>query len=268
MDERFKFRKIAIDYSKVKDDHLNRYSGTDTEATYLKNLSRFGPNWHYASRPIYYTHNSIGYRSKELEEVDPNNFFITYGCSFTAGMGLYEEESWPEQLSNHLGMDVLNHGIGGSSPEVVHLNSLAFLKNTKLRPKFVAIQWPQTSRLLYKNLNHYYMLGPSFPDATPHTKEFYHFFIKHHSDQYNSYMAFINTQALWELAGIPVFNWAFSNEWDMVKELYTFRHYYPYPAETEPNKMARDAGHFGPGFNARIAKTMSDDIKTNILHLT
>jgi len=44
-------------------------------------------------KPISYNFNSKGYRTKEIEDLQ-KDFILTFGCSYTQGIGLAKEDMW------------------------------------------------------------------------------------------------------------------------------------------------------------------------------
>lgn len=66
----------------------------------------------YTDRPIEYILNSYSFRDQEFPTDESING--AFGCSFTFGTGLHQEETWPSILSDRLGKKVWNFGLGGS----------------------------------------------------------------------------------------------------------------------------------------------------------
>jgi lysophospholipase L1-like esterase len=247
-----------------------KWSGVDTESLYLKNLDLMEPTWRYATKEVVYNRNALGYRTKELSAVTDNNFFMVFGCSFTEGEGLAEDEMWANMLSDRLGIPVINHAKGGGNSELVYLNSLLFLKNSaSVRPKFVVIQWPDPARMMYKSLEKFGMLGPwDLHEGKPFLTEFYNIVVKHKADLYNSLMMYHSTMLLWKQAGIPVYNWTYDTVWENNLNI-TFDDIIwanISEGEMEPLNMARDTMHFGVKWNYRVAERLAKSIKTKILN--
>jgi len=271
------YNSIAVNFSDRTAPTTFSPNGTDTEKLYFKNLKIMGPSWRYATKQISYAKNSLGYRSKDLSDVTDNNFFMVFGCSFTEGEGLAEDEMWANILSDKLNIPVINHAKGGGSAELVYLNSLLFLKNTSsIRPKFVVIQWPQTCRMMYKNLEAYGMLGPwqldesyaNFPKGSPNLTEFYSCMIKHKSDSYNALMMYHSTILLWRLAGIPVYQWTYDTMWEEQLNIKFDDIIWANLSAGEmlPENMARDGLHFGETWNRRVADRLAKSIEIKILN--
>jgi len=87
------------------------FHSTDYEELYQKNRKDKGPNWYYYDSKIEYKFNSWGYRTKEFDELD-EDYLLTFGCSYTEGIGLHYDDTWPIKLSKALKLDIFNLGTG------------------------------------------------------------------------------------------------------------------------------------------------------------
>ena len=258
IDERFQFTDYAVKpvYCDV-DPPV--FSGSDTKELFSKNLRTMPMNWHYRTKEVYYIRNKLGFRTKDIEDLDKGSYFLAYGCSFTEGVGLAEDETWPYKLGKLLSMDYLNLGVGGGSPDLVHLQSISYVSNvTGHKPKFVIIQWPSQARQIVKNLKEFVPIVPNVPYATKEASNQYHWSVKTNSFLYDSYMAYMSTQGLWKAFGVPVFNWAIDGEWNNIAPL--VKHIYPNDAEVQLENMARDLMHFGNIYQDRVAKELKKQI--------
>lgn len=92
--------------------------GTDSQLLYDNNcndpeqrarLERAG--W-YPYTEIRYQFNSHGFRT---DEFDSSSRILTLGCSYTQGVGLHRNQTWPEVLGQELGCSAWNLGVGGGS---------------------------------------------------------------------------------------------------------------------------------------------------------
>jgi hypothetical protein len=255
--------KIGIDFIEY-DGKTGLFSGMDSEAAFAKNIVIHGDTWNYATKSISYIRNSLGYRSRELSEIDGDNFFLALGCSHTEGIGLSLDETWPYRVAKTLNMDYLNHAKGGGSADLAYINSLLFLQNSRVKPKFVVIQWPDLSRMIYKNLNDLILCGVSFP-ISDKANEFFNTMIQHDSHLFNTYWAYKTTQTLWKLAGVPVINLSISTSFyqldlniqlDLSIELLA--------KEKRSVNRARDCLHYGPSFYERASALIVDCIKSKL----
>jgi hypothetical protein len=90
---------------------------------------------------ISYNYNRLGFRA---EEFDNRPSGIALGCSFTQGIGLPLEDSWPSQLSKLLGQHIWNLGVRGSSADTAY--NLIEHYIDKLNPTFVVMCVPPKDR--------------------------------------------------------------------------------------------------------------------------
>jgi hypothetical protein len=245
---------IGINFKQYNGDS-EAFSGTDSKELYLKNLNKYGLDWHYSSTSVYYNRNNLGYRSRSLDEINKERFFLALGCSHTEGIGLSLNETWPERVSKNLNIDYLNHAKGGGGADLNYINSLMFLKNSQTLPKFVIIQWPDPSRILYKNLGDLILCGVNFP-VPDYAASYHHEYIKNNSHLFNSYLSYISTQLLWKLAGVPVINWELSDSYGKYLNLELDMMFIPNDVEKMSLNRARDISHYGPIFYERVSNNI------------
>mgnify|MGYP003322559072 FL=1 len=71
---------------------LDWYQG-DTQTNYAQTNK---PDWNYydSEGKLKYKFNSLGYRTKEFNNLHMDPYMLVFGCSYTEGVGLYEEEIW------------------------------------------------------------------------------------------------------------------------------------------------------------------------------
>lgn len=89
-----------------------------------------------------YRYNSHAFRDEEFYH---GQCGIALGCSFTEGVGVAEDQTWPRQLEKLVGYKVWNLGIGGTGISTCYRAMEYFLP--QLRPKFVALLPPPIARL-------------------------------------------------------------------------------------------------------------------------
>lgn len=99
---------------------------------------------------ITYTYNSHGFRD---EEFDNRSCGIAFGCSFTHGTGIKQNQTWPCVLGNLLDTHVWNLGIGGASLDTVFRISEYYIN--LLEPEFVSLLIPPSTRFEYYEYNRY-----------------------------------------------------------------------------------------------------------------
>lgn len=230
---------------------------SDSEELYNENIKKFGLDWHYAKKNFSYTYNSLGYRGRELDNVEDGNFFNVYGCSHTEGVGVADYERWGNLLENKVQLPSLNFGRGASGPDLIHLNSLLFLKNTSKRPKFVVIQWPGITRTMYLSDSPTLMMPTA--KKSSELMSFYKEFLSGNNPYNRGIIHCLTTQMLWKLAGVPVFNFYLKlGGWEGVENVVKF------PAmekDFPPQFMARDLVHHGPEMHYCIANWVYENIR-------
>lgn len=116
--------------------------------TFLKNLKEMPDDWYFRNVDITYKLNSLGHRSKEIEEVDLNNYILFIGCSHTEGMGMELEKTYPYLLSKELNCDYYNLSLCGTGIDVVLHNLTIWFSTIAKKPKALIIQWPDFTRTI------------------------------------------------------------------------------------------------------------------------
>lgn len=91
---------------------------------------------------IEYKFNSSGFRDEEFDQ-RPNCLAI--GCSFTEGVGLNKDQTWPTKLTNLIGMHVWNLGVGGAATDTCFRMTDHYIKI--LNPKTVFLLVPPPARV-------------------------------------------------------------------------------------------------------------------------
>jgi hypothetical protein len=261
MDEKYNLDKFAIPANHNGKDN-ECFMSTDSEDAFKKSLIYMPADWSYRTKQVRYNTNSLGYRTKELEDINQNNFFIAYGCSFTFGIGLAEDELWTNTVANELGIECLNLGMGGAGMDLIYLNTLTYLKNTHVRPKFVIIQCPEVSRLLLRSLDHYLLLGPNFEASRQHV-DMYKESIRDNSYLYTAYLAWQGTMVFWKTAGVPVYFWTQNVEWRKLIPEVEFNVSWPTEEEKIPQNRARDLQHFPASYQIRTGKLIAQQLKND-----
>jgi len=94
---------------------------------------------------IEYKFNSLGYRSVEPNVLSNKHIWCT-GCSYTEGVGLNLNQTWPDRLATLIGTDYYNAGKGGSGPDVMTLNAQLWKQHNLPKPALVVAEWPQLHR--------------------------------------------------------------------------------------------------------------------------
>jgi hypothetical protein len=120
------------------------YNCTDTKELFEENLKTQPQDWYYRTHPVKYTLNSLGYRTKEFEDIDWKESIVIFGCSYIFGTGVTDEHTIPYFLEQLSGRPVINMGLPGSSIQTVLHNSI--ILNDYECPKAVVIFLPDLHR--------------------------------------------------------------------------------------------------------------------------
>jgi hypothetical protein len=122
------------------------FFSSDSEEKYKKSLEYMPQDWYYRNNSIKYFFNEVGYRSRKVSDVKDNNFFVTFGCSHTEGIGLHMNDRYGDIVSNSLNIPYLNFGRGGASVYFIYMANVLFHNKFIHKPKFVICQWPEPER--------------------------------------------------------------------------------------------------------------------------
>jgi hypothetical protein len=212
------------------------------------------PNW-----PIEYKFNSLGYRTKEIEDLD-KEFVLSYGCSYTEGVGLNVNQIWIDQVAKTLGMDYYNAAKQATGIDFVYLNNLMWINSDLPKPKLVIIQWPQKHRKSFGFQEDY---GIRFEDMsetpTPDGKWWAKRYIVDTGDlSLNVWSWFESVNNGWKMLGIPVLNFTWDDdlEEELVRSKYKLWYINPLTRD-----KARDNQHDGPGFHQETTENVLDLLK-------
>lgn len=124
------------------------FCSSDTEDKFRTNLETQPEDWYYRNTAIEYRYNDNGHRSKEIKDLDFDNYILFTGCSHTEGIGVELEKSYPYRLSKLLDLDYYNMAVEGTGIDVLEYNLLTWFAKFSKKPKFVVSQWPDHSRFL------------------------------------------------------------------------------------------------------------------------
>lgn len=91
----------------------------------------------FKEKPIEYKFNSLGFRTPEIDTFQDGTFFLALGCSYTAGVGLYQEDLWCEKLAEKIGMPCMNLGIAGGGNDIFMFLTEQYQSLKFPKPKFV-----------------------------------------------------------------------------------------------------------------------------------
>lgn len=95
---------------------------------------------------INYKLNAHGYRCKEFDNINWNNFVLFLGCSNTFGQGVPENYLASSLLEKHLNIDCVNLGVPGGSNILISDIALHLVER-KVLPKLVVVGWTTHNRI-------------------------------------------------------------------------------------------------------------------------
>jgi hypothetical protein len=127
------------------DKEKQNFQSPDSEKLFKKNLKRQPDDWIYRNKKVEYQNNESGFRTKSLDKIDWENSIVVFGCSFTYGIGLAEEDTFCHLLEKKLNIPVINLGIPGSAIDINHFNSIVLHENFPL-PKAIVHCWTSLYR--------------------------------------------------------------------------------------------------------------------------
>lgn len=116
----------------------------DTQDAYEKNLQsrkHLLEKYNWLDNKVTYTFNSNGFRCEEFVD-SPSVLFL--GCSFTLGLGVNTEQTWPQLVADKLNLKCFNLGQAGGSNDTTFRLGQYWIN--KLIPKVVVLLTPSDSR--------------------------------------------------------------------------------------------------------------------------
>lgn len=182
---------------------------SDNEETFKENLLSQPDDWTYRKKEIVYERNEFGHRTKSLSDLR-EDFILFTGCSFTEGIGLATEDTYPAIVSEDLRLDFYNLALASSGPDLIYKNLTLWFKNVKRLPKYVVIQQTYPDRAFIPKNGGILPLGPWFPRIpkgllTPEEKDRFEHLVmseacEHYFDimreQFNLYMNTLNIRVI------------------------------------------------------------------------
>jgi hypothetical protein len=124
----------------------------DSKELFEQNLKTQPDDWYYRTHEVKYTLNSLGYRTKEFDDIDWKESIVIFGCSYIFGTGVTDEHTVPYFLEQLSGRPVINMGIAGSSIQTALHNSIILNDSEYSIPKAVLNMWTNLNRYqLYKD---------------------------------------------------------------------------------------------------------------------
>lgn len=254
-------------------NNLALFFGTDSKEVYKENLKHFGNNWYWANKEITYQFNKHGYRMKEFNEVDYNNYTIYFGCSHTVGVGVPLEQTFAFKASQEVNLDYVNAAVCGSSPEFAYINFMKFIKHAvdaKKLPKAIVINWPNIHRTFFWGKGHtimHYVPGADKFDCVENFNDTFATMLRQSSHWINKFNLIRNT-VLWMSNKLKIPLLEITCEfWSKEYQDYKFKsfNYVPQPLNVFDDSRARDlnkninyTSHPGPQTHQAICEYIVD----------
>lgn len=250
----------------------------DSEELYLKNREELGPDWYYYDKEIKYKYNSWGYRTKEFENLK-DEYFISFGCSFTEGVGLAEEDMWVNKLSKELDIDSFNLAQGGTGVDFSTTNTILlvdYLRNqNKKLPKFIVYQLSFNHRTFYSfrddddngNSLSLILFSATYPtEVYPESCKYFgswyfHSFVENEGEMIKqSNLSLIVCKNMWEMLGVPVYFWTYGEDFQNNNK-HIFSHNIDFKIIREfTEAKARDCAHNGHLAQDIIVNELKNDL--------
>ena len=182
------------------------FAHTDSKKLFNANEKKYGKDWYYTNNPVTYKFNKFGYRMKEFEDVDYDNYYAFFGCSYIAGIGLKLEDTCVYKISQQANVDYVNASVGGSSVDFAYYNFVRLMYNAPKKPKAILINWPCIYRSFYwDDMGAKFML-PNNTISSKFWERSYKDFIVMDSQVFNRFDIIRTTvKIVCDLANIPLF---------------------------------------------------------------
>ena len=244
----------------------SEFYSDDSEELFKKNLKNQPENWYWRNKPIWYNVNKSGYRCPEFDNIDWSNSTLIIGDSWVFGVGLDENSTICNQLSDLIHEPVINLGQAGASPMQSWANTCILIDNN-VKPKNVIYLWNfahrvvefQPNRLDYTSISHmpatYEKYGHGF-GLSWITHDYQAF-------EYLKY-AITSVSNMWNC---KVLNYCFS--FDNLDKKYSNLRNTTWLPNPETFGWARDydekarMAHPGPGWNKKWASIIAKDLGSN-----
>lgn len=120
---------------------------SDTEELFRSNLAYAPKDWIYRTRVFDYQINQYNDRCQDPKHITTGDYVLFTGCSFSVGIGLPLEETFPYLLSQSLGIPYYNLSWPGTGIQVIAHRLMWWLR-TFAPPKMIVLQIPELTRTL------------------------------------------------------------------------------------------------------------------------
>lgn len=234
----------------------------DSKENYIKNSQSKGDDWEYKNMYFDYKRNSFGHRSKELTELNLDNYILCTGCSLVEGIGLPIEKRWSDILAKKLNCDMYNLGLGGTGNDVIFYNLVNWFTNIEIKPKLVIIGWSSTNRFITINSKYDNITEDSaiFKIYTPHTEDIENFIVDGDEINYFNTKTFLFKNLIKKIIQVPIIEVPWMLECDNNPNVSEIKFDINFVID-----RARDLMHPGIKSNQKCAEVLYNYIKENKL---
>ncbi len=249
----------------IHDDVINDtlyWHSTDSKNNFKKQSEEFKDRFNYE---IAYKFNNLGYRTKNLNELN-DKFILTFGCSYTEGIGLTIEQIWNYAVAKNINLDLYNCAKEATGMDVQYYNSTLWKNSNLPLPKLVIIQWPHKSRkqFSYQKRNRIAMYDSCFTDSVDKSWWSRRYITNPGEMHLNNFMWFENFNNIWESLNVPVLNFSWNDDIEIALIRSKFKLWHIIPTEFD---LARDNQHSGPNYHKNTAEQLLEILKlSNFTH--
>lgn len=245
-------------YNRSTQERILDFHGYDSKELFEYNLKKKPENWFYRKNSVKYTLNSLGYRTKEFDDIDWKNSIVIFGCSLVFGTGVDDEHTIPYFLEQISGIPVVNLGIGSASIQTSLHNGIILSDSKYSIPKAIVSFWTQLNRHQIYGKKYINLYGSWNEEHSPLCSSKYH----NISQNLMNIKMFRN---LWKNKTIYYETTMFKNQINLINKLDKnfICDTFDYLGRSEFCN-ARDDRHFGPTTNFLIAKKIYEKIKPQL----
>lgn len=210
-------------------------------------------------REITYNFNSMGYRTTEISNLD-KDFLLTFGCSYTEGVGLNLEQIWNDAVSKFLNLDLYNCAKQASGIDVQYYNATLWKNSNLPLPKLVIVQWPHKARKQFVSKEDNKLRLSDMSETPTADGRWWgkRYIVDTGEMEFNNFIWFENFNNIWESLNVPVLNFTWDD--DLAENLKRSKYKLWYVLPTNFDK-ARDNGHDGPLFHKDTADQIIEILK-------
>jgi len=228
-----------------------KWYSADSEKKFLKQPLEFQKQFEYE---IEYKFNKYGHRTKNIEDLN-DDFLLTFGCSYTEGIGLCEDQIWNHTLKTHLNLDLYNCAKGATGMDIQYYNTTLWKTNKLPLPKLVIVQWPQKSRKMFASTEQKFLEFNDMSETPTHDGRWWgkRYIVDTAEMSFNNFIWFENFNNIWESLGVPVFNWTWDDDIEQEVIISSRKLWFVSP---DIKDRARDFDHDGPGFHSDTAERL------------